>query len=141
MVVLDTDHMTLLEWHERPDSRRLRNRLNQVSEAEAATSIISYEEQLRGWLSALKQAKDLSRRIDVYSRLRKQLANYCRIVVLDFDERAATEFQRLGKMRLKLKKPDLMIAAIARANNATLLTRNLSDFRRVPGLAIEDWTR
>ena len=34
---------------------------------------------------------------------------------------------------------DLRIAAIARANNATLLSRNLKDFERVPELKVEDW--
>jgi len=35
---------------------------------------------------------------------------------------------------------DLKIAAIVLAQNATLLTRNLSDFRKVPRLKVEDWT-
>jgi len=39
---------------------------------------------------------------------------------------------------------DLKIAAIALANNAKLLSRNLSDYlsdyRKVPGLQVEDWT-
>ena len=35
---------------------------------------------------------------------------------------------------------DLKIAAIVLANDATLLRRNLSDFRKVPGLKVEDWT-
>ena len=35
---------------------------------------------------------------------------------------------------------DLKIAAIVLANGATLLSRNLSDFRKVPGLKVEDWT-
>ena len=34
---------------------------------------------------------------------------------------------------------DLMIAAIARANKTTLITHNVAEFKRVPGLATEDW--
>ncbi len=34
---------------------------------------------------------------------------------------------------------DMMIDAIALANGITLVTHNTSEFRRVPGLAIEDW--
>jgi tRNA(fMet)-specific endonuclease VapC len=35
---------------------------------------------------------------------------------------------------------DLMIAAIARANDAILVTNNLREFSRVAGLRLEDWT-
>jgi tRNA(fMet)-specific endonuclease VapC len=35
---------------------------------------------------------------------------------------------------------DLKIAAIALANDAILLSRNLSDFAKVSGLRVEDWT-
>ena len=34
---------------------------------------------------------------------------------------------------------DLRIASIAIANDATLLSRNLKDFSRVPGLRVENW--
>ena len=34
---------------------------------------------------------------------------------------------------------DLKIAAIAMANNATLLARNLKDFGKIPTLQVEDW--
>lgn len=35
---------------------------------------------------------------------------------------------------------DLIVAAIARANSATLVTHNIKEFKRVPGLAVVDWT-
>ena len=41
---------------------------------------------------------------------------------------------------LSLDKQDLLIASIVLANELTLLTRNFRDFRKVPGLAIEDWS-
>lgn len=34
---------------------------------------------------------------------------------------------------------DLKIAAICLAHDAMLLTRNLSDFRHIPGLRVENW--
>jgi len=36
---------------------------------------------------------------------------------------------------------DLKIAAIALAQDALLISRNLVHFRSVPGLKVEDWTR
>jgi tRNA(fMet)-specific endonuclease VapC len=34
---------------------------------------------------------------------------------------------------------DLQIAAIARASGLRLVTRNVSEFSRVPGLLVENW--
>jgi tRNA(fMet)-specific endonuclease VapC len=57
------------------------------------------------------------------------------------DSAAAAEFGRLRQYK-KLKKSgraDLLIAAITLANQATLVTPNVKDFRQVPGLPIENW--
>lgn len=42
--------------------------------------------------------------------------------------------------RLWIRTMDLKIAAIVVSSDAILLTRNLADFRQVPGLQVEDWT-
>ena len=49
-------------------------------------------------------------------------------------------YQNLWIQKLRVGTMDLKIAAIALANDATLVTRNTIDFQRVPGLRIEDWT-
>ena len=59
--------------------------------------------------------------------------------MLDFNNHAAMQFEQLQKQHIRIGTMDLKIAAIAIANNATLLSRNLKDFSKVPGLKVEDW--
>ena len=47
-----------------------------------------------------------------------------------------TALERVGR---PIGQNDLLIAAHARALDATLVTGNVREFRRVPGLAVEDW--
>lgn len=64
--------------------------------------------------------------------------------VIPFDKKCAKIY---GKIRSDLEKEgnpiggnDLLIAAIALANNMTLVTHNVNEFSRIEGLMIEDWT-
>jgi tRNA(fMet)-specific endonuclease VapC len=86
------------------------------------------------------KARTVVQEIEPYSRLRRHLDDYRTILLLDFDQRAAAEFQELRRLRIRIGTMDLRIAAIVLAQDATLLSRNLSDFRKVPGLKVEDWT-
>ncbi|MGL4419977.1 MAG: type II toxin-antitoxin system VapC family toxin [Gemmataceae bacterium] len=60
-----------------------------------------------------------------------------------FDDAAAKEYARiradLALRGLMIGSNDLQIAAIARVNGFTLVTHNVAEFSRVPGLVIEDW--
>jgi len=64
---------------------------------------------------------------------------------LSFDDRCAEHYGLIRADLLAQGKPigpnDLMIAAIARANDAILITHNMSEFSRVIGLRMEDWER
>jgi predicted nucleic acid-binding protein len=61
--------------------------------------------------------------------------------LLPLDEPALTQFEALqrNKKLRKIGPPDLLIASIVLAYRARLVTRNLRDFRLVPGLAVENW--
>ncbi|MBN2577381.1 MAG: type II toxin-antitoxin system VapC family toxin [Pirellulales bacterium] len=140
MLVLDTDHMSLLEWGGK-GSAALRERLADAAPDEVATTIISYEEQIRGWMTYIARAKSLGQQLEAYHRLRRHLDNYRQIPILDFDENAVAEFQNLRQMKIRIGMMDLKIAAIVLSRDAILLSRNLVDYRRVPGLRVEDWTK
>ena len=60
--------------------------------------------------------------------------------VVGFVRSAAAEFERMLRLKLRIGTMDLRIAAIAIAQDALLLSKNLTDFRKVPGLRVEDWT-
>jgi tRNA(fMet)-specific endonuclease VapC len=63
--------------------------------------------------------------------------------LIDFDLNAAHHFAEIRAALQTQGRPiglyDLQIAAIARANNMTLITSNIAEFQRVPNLLIEDW--
>jgi len=139
MFVLDTDHMSVLEW-DNEGSAPLRERLADLDPDEVATTIVSYEEHMRGWMAYIARARTVAQQVEGYKRLRRHLENYRQVPILDFDEDSAREFQRLRRARIRIGTMDLKIAAIVLVRNATLLSRNRGDFEKVPGLVVEDWT-
>ena len=139
MYLLDTDHMSLIE-HGGVEYERIKTHLRTVPPDDVATTIISYEEQTRGWLARIAEMKTPEHQIAVYSELKRQLRNYCDIAVVEFDAKAAAEFKRLRQAGVRIGTMDLKIAAIALANDATVITRNTQDFSRVPDLKFEDWS-
>jgi tRNA(fMet)-specific endonuclease VapC len=62
---------------------------------------------------------------------------------LPFDDRAVEHCGDIRALLAREGRPigpyDLQIAAIARAGGLCVVTRNVSEFSRVPGLSIENW--
>jgi tRNA(fMet)-specific endonuclease VapC len=62
---------------------------------------------------------------------------------LPFDHRAVEHCGEIRALLAREGRPigpyDLQIAAIARAAGLCLVTRNVSEFNRVPGLVVENW--
>jgi tRNA(fMet)-specific endonuclease VapC len=63
--------------------------------------------------------------------------------VLPFDHQAAEAYARarfeLERVGRPIGERDLLIASIALARGLAVVTHNLSEFARVPGLKAEDW--
>ena len=137
MLVLDTNHLVEFDFGSSLGAA-LRRRLD-VSGQDVATTIVSAEEQLRGWLAQINRIKSPSLLIEPYARLRQRLEFFANWNVLQWDAAAAEHFIALRKAKVRIGTMDLRIASIVLANNATLLSRNTADFAQVPELHCEDW--
>ncbi|HVS73337.1 MAG TPA: type II toxin-antitoxin system VapC family toxin [Phycisphaerae bacterium] len=138
--VLDTDMMSIAELPHSDAYRALHARVAQlVPEDELVTTIVTYEEQTRGWMAYAANMRDVSGQIRAYEKLKRHLLKYRDFEVLDFDDAAGQHFERLRKLKIRSGSADLKIAATTLAVQGVLLTRNLRDFSRVPGLRAEDW--
>ena len=140
MLVLDTDTFSIIQRATGAEYSHLIARLPANHPDSVHVTIISFEEQARGWLAYAARARTLERQVDAYRRLHILLNYYSSRQILDFDDRAAQQYSALVRARIRIGTMDLRIASIVLAHGTTLLSRNLRDFRNVPGLRVEDWT-
>jgi len=136
MILLDTDIYTLHQHgHE-----KVRERCGTASEAPAIT-LVTQIEVLRGRHDTLVKSEDGARLLHAQQVLALTLRHMMQFPVILFDAAAAVEFDRLRQSKglKKIGRRDLLIACIALANRARLVSRNLKDFRKIPGLQLENW--
>ncbi len=114
----------------RGEADRIVGRFNRHADQICISSIV---------LAELHYGVEKSQRIaDNFDRLEQFVA---RLAVLDFDGAAATDF---GRIRFALRQSpigplDTLIAAHARSRDLTIVTANIDEFTRVPGLRVETW--
>ena len=141
MIIRDTDCLSFLERKSGAEYFELNKNLFRFDAVEITTTIVTFDEQMRGWMAFVARAKDTAGLILAYERLDHFLKTFKSIPLLSFDEEAGKIFDKLRKQKIRVGTMDLRIASIAISRNAILVSRNLVDFERIPGLTFEDWTK
>ena len=128
--ILDTDVLSL---YQRADPV-ITLKLNARPRQELAITVITVEEELAGWYSVLRQVRDPDDLAAAYQRLAEAVPILAQWQILSMSRAAITRYETIKSLKLNVRKMDLRIAAIVLEHSGTLVTRNLRDFQRVPGL-------
>ena len=130
MFLLDTN---IVSYWMRGDQQII-NMLKRHKPSELTLSTITLAEILYGIRKSNTKRKE---------RLRKIESICSQLQIFSFDKPAADKYGTirvyLENLGIPISERDLQIASIAMANDLTLVTHNVGEFRRVPGLAVEDW--
>ena len=137
LYVLDTDTLSLFS---RGDAL-VTQKILSTSPLSLAVSIITVEEQISGWYDVLRKATTDERLALGYASLGQSIELLQNFRILPFTRDAIRRYRELLELKTNVRKMDLRITAIALEFEAILVTRNLRDFSRVPGLQIEDWSQ
>jgi tRNA(fMet)-specific endonuclease VapC len=134
--VLDSDIFSLY----RRGHPKLDERIDSYPLESLAITVVTVEEELAGWYSLLRQARKPDEEVRAYERLAESIPILARWRIIPMSHAALARYETLKRMNLNVRKMDLRIAAIVLEMGATLISRNLRDFRRVPNLGVEDWS-
>lgn len=133
---LDTDTTTLLlRGHAEVCAHAAAIEAEQLS-----VTIITVEEILTGWYSQIRRAKNDAQTLRAYAALQQAVEFLGRVRILPMDQEALEQFHTFRKGKYRIGSNDLRMAAIAKRHGVTLITCNLSDFKRLPGVKLEDWS-
>jgi tRNA(fMet)-specific endonuclease VapC len=139
MILLDTDHLTLLSYPTNARCQTLVERMDESPDQRFGTTIVSVEEQWRGWFAVIARFKDARRQVRAYRELVELHRFLSGWTIVPFNDLAADHFEHLRASSVRIGSMDLKIASIALVHGACLLSANLQDFQKVPGLRVENW--
>jgi tRNA(fMet)-specific endonuclease VapC len=137
MYLLDTNILTALH----AGNSKVINKIKHLDDPEIAITIITKVELIQGRISFLLKAtngQDLLRAQNLLVQTERLLSE---LEVVSFDQSAIEQFELLltNRSLRKSGRADLLIASIALANRATLVSRNLKDFQNIPNLKLVNW--
>ena len=92
MIILDTDCLSLLERQTGENYLRLQSKLDEVPSDEITTTIITFEEQMRGWMAFLAKMRSIDEQVFAYETLKQYFDYFKTLTLIEFDENAARVF-------------------------------------------------
>ena len=139
MFLFDTNHISVWQRGEGAHYERLCAHLENFIGDQIFVCIVSFHEMVNGWNAYSVKKRSSESLVRTYFEFENILRDFSVMQLLSFDRKAAEVFDELNQQRLRVGSMDLRIAAIAIANQMTLITQNTVDFERIPGLSIQDW--
>lgn len=103
-------------------------------------SIITVEEILQGALASVQKAKRKPTVTKAYEYFKDLFSALHRFQILSYTSEAEAIYQSLPTKIQRIGTQDCRIAAIARANDFTVITVNVNDFVNIDLANVEDWT-
>ncbi|MBE9009723.1 type II toxin-antitoxin system VapC family toxin [Pseudanabaenaceae cyanobacterium LEGE 13415] len=137
MHLLDTNIVSALY----AGNERVIRRLQNLDDPQVGITIITKVELLRGRIDYLLKATDGESLLRAQTLLARTEQLLDELEIIPFEQTAIAQFERLKaqKSLRKFGRSDLLIASIALANRATLVTRNLKDFQQIANLKLVNW--
>ena len=137
MIILDTDIVTLMHAGHPAIARNL----EATGEVNIAITIVTLVETMRGRFDYLMKASTKDQFLQAQRLLQMSAQKLEEMPTIFLDEVALDHFEALQKTKglRKIGRADMLIAGIALACSATLITRNLKHFKLIPHLKCENW--
>lgn len=107
--VLYTDHLVILEQQSKPAFSHLIERLQATDPNELFVTIVSFHEQMQGWLSFLNKARSPAQKVMAYTELYEVGRAFFEMNILQFSDDAQDQFDALRKQRVRIATMDLRI--------------------------------
>jgi tRNA(fMet)-specific endonuclease VapC len=145
MYLFDTDTLT----HLYAGNEHVVERLKSVGDEEVGITIITKAEVLRGRIDYLIKAETGESLLKAQELLFRTETLLNELSIVPIDRAASLEFVGVASLKenrlrdvskfRKIGRADLLIASIALAHRAILVTRNLRHFNQIPGVRLENW--
>jgi tRNA(fMet)-specific endonuclease VapC len=137
--LLDTNIVSTLLDQRRSNQFLAHTTLKQPSDR-LFISIITVEEMMRGELGGIHRLRHRPNVVTVYRAFEGLFEALHRFQIVSYTTEIEQIYQSMSWEQKRVGTQDCRIAATAMSHGFTVVTANTSDFYKIGGVAVEDWT-